>query len=88
MTLKQIEKNKISYEMSPYIRSNVSIENRPKLHEKLVLTSIKMPRDVIDFYDKLVQDGLFSTRSEALRYALRAYIDFFTVLSDMASKDE
>ena len=88
MTVQQKEDGKLKYKMSAFIKSNVPIAERPDLREKLVSSTIKMPRDIMNFYDDLVEDGLFSSRSEALRYAIRAYKDFFTVLSDMPSKDE
>ncbi len=44
---------------------------------RVLLITFKAPRELIEEADKLVEAGLFSSRSEVLRYALSMLINSY-----------
>lgn len=42
--------------------------------ERLVLVSFRIPKQMLDELDELVREGVFSSRSEAIRAAIRDLI--------------
>ncbi len=44
---------------------------RTKAKEKMVLVSIHIPKQLLAEVDELVKSGVFSSRSEAIRVAIR-----------------
>lgn len=71
MTIKN-ENGKIDYKPSNFILDKTSQDN-----QKFFALTIKAPKDLLRFYDSLVEEGYFTSRSEAIRYGLRIYKDFF-----------
>jgi len=45
-----------------------------ELASRVLLVTFKAPRELIEEADKLVEAGIFSSRSEVLRYALSMLI--------------
>ncbi len=41
---------------------------------KSVLVTCKIPRELINAIDKMVEEGIFTSRSEAIRYAIGSLI--------------
>ena len=46
-------------------------KDRDRNREKMVLISVHVPKQMLDELDRLVQDGRFPNRSEAIRVAIR-----------------
>ena len=46
----------------------------PRMRSKSVLITCKVPSEIVDVIDKMVSEGLFSSRSEAIRYAIGSMI--------------
>ena len=46
---------------------------------RVLLITFKAPRELVEEADKLVEAGLFSSRSEVLRYALSMLINSYRV---------
>ena len=44
---------------------------RTKSKEKMILISVHIPKQMLDELDELVQKGVFPSRSEAIRVAIR-----------------
>ncbi len=44
---------------------------RPKTEDKMVMVSVHIPRKWLEELDELVAKGLFPSRSEAIRVAIR-----------------
>ncbi len=51
--------------------SNVNRNRENKGKEKMVLISVHIPKQMLDELDRLVQEGRFPNRSEAIRVAIR-----------------
>ena len=48
---------------------------RPKTEDKLVMVSVHIPRKWLEELDDLVRRGVFPSRSEAIRVAIRKLLD-------------
>ena len=59
--------------MSSSSNSNKSSTSSDK-DERLVLVSFRIPKQMLDELDELVREGVFSSRSEAIRTAIRDLI--------------
>jgi Arc/MetJ-type ribon-helix-helix transcriptional regulator len=54
-----------------------SIENEKKKREKMVLISVHIPKLLLDIIDDLVRQGVYPSRSEAIRDAIRLLLQHF-----------
>ncbi len=54
-----------------------SIENKKEKREKMVLISLHIPKPLLDIIDNLVRQGIYPSRSEAIRDAIRLLIQHF-----------
>ena len=56
-----------------------SIENKKEKREKMVLISLHVPKYYVEVIDDLVRQGVYPSRSEAIRDAIRQLLDHYTV---------
>jgi len=54
-----------------------SIENKKEKREKMVLISVHIPKPLLDIIDDLVRQGVYPSRSEAIRDAIRLLLQHF-----------
>ena len=54
-----------------------SIENKKEKREKMVLISLHVPTYYVDVLDNLVRQGVYPSRSEAIRDAIRQLLDHY-----------
>jgi len=54
-----------------------SIENKKEKREKMVLISVHIPSALLQIVDDMVQKGLYPSRSEAIRDAIRLLLQHF-----------
>ncbi len=59
-----------------------------KPRKKSVLITCKIPSEIVDVIDRMVGDGLFSSRSEAIRYAIGSLISSSSLLKGKAIEGE
>ncbi len=58
------------------------------LASRVLLVTFKAPRELIEEADKLVEAGIFSSRSEVLRYALSMLIMKYRRLGEIGSMEK
>jgi len=59
------------------IAATSSIENKKEKREKMVLISLHVPTYYVDVIDDLVRQGVYPSRSEAIRDAIRLLLMHF-----------
>lgn len=59
------------YKNSNGMGGNQTQNQNGKKKEKMVLISVHIPKQMLDELDRLVQEGRFPNRSEAIRVAIR-----------------
>jgi Arc/MetJ-type ribon-helix-helix transcriptional regulator len=52
-----------------------SIENKKEKREKMELISFHLPKPLLDIIDNLVRQGVYPSRSEAIRDAIRLLLE-------------
>jgi Arc/MetJ-type ribon-helix-helix transcriptional regulator len=52
-----------------------SIENKKEKREKMVLISLHVPKYYVEVIDDLVRQGVYPSRSEAIRDAIRQLLE-------------
>jgi len=55
----------------------LSIENKKEKREKMELISFHLPKHYVDMLDDLVRRGIYPSRSEAIRDAIRLLLQHF-----------
>jgi len=58
------------------------------LTSRVLLVTFKAPRELIEEADKLVEAGIFSSRSEVLRYALSMLIMKYRRLGEIGGMEK
>lgn len=50
------------------------VTNRPGYRSRTVVLSVKLPLQLVEEIDRLIEDGLFQSRSDLIRYAVRKVV--------------
>jgi Arc/MetJ-type ribon-helix-helix transcriptional regulator len=55
--------------------AQASIENKKEKREKMILISVHIPSALLQIVDDLVRQGVYPSRSEAIRDAIRQLLE-------------